>query len=65
MIFLKSTVLIKALVINDFLITVNCIFDSQDWKLLLFESNEKRSVKTFPHVASRVTKHSKRDKNNL
>jgi hypothetical protein len=65
MIFLKSTVLRKALVINDFLITVNCLFGSQDWKLLLFESNEKRSVKTLLHVASRVTKHSKRDKNNL
>jgi len=65
MIFLKSTVLRKALVIKDFLIIVNCLVSSRDGKLLLFEINKKRSVKTLPHVASRVTKHSERDKNNL
>jgi hypothetical protein len=65
MIFLKSMVLRKALVINDFPIIVNCLFGSQDGKLLLFEINEKRSVKTLPHIASRVTKHSEMNKNNL
>jgi hypothetical protein len=64
-IFLKSTVLRKALVINDFLIIVNCLVGSRDGNLLLFEINEKRNVKTLPHVASRVTKHSERNKNNL
>jgi hypothetical protein len=65
MIFLKSTVLRKALVIKDFLIIVNCLVGSWDRKLILFEINEKMSVKTLPHVASRVTKHNERNKNNL
>jgi hypothetical protein len=65
MIFLQSMVLRKALVIKDFLIVVNCLFSSQNGKLLLFEINEKKSVKTLPHVALRVTKHSERNKNNL
>jgi hypothetical protein len=30
-----------------------------------FEINENRSVKTLPYTASRVTKHSERNKNNL
>jgi hypothetical protein len=33
------------------------------WEVLLSESNEKRSVKTLPHVASRVTEHSEKSKN--
>jgi hypothetical protein len=45
----------KALVIKDFLIVVNCLFGSRDGKLLLFEINEKMSVKTLPHVALRCT----------
>jgi hypothetical protein len=65
MIFLKSMVLRKALVIKDFPILVNCLFGSRDGKLLLFEINEKRSVKTLLHVASRVTKHNEKNKNNL
>jgi hypothetical protein len=65
MIFLKSMVLRKALVTKEFPIIVNCLFGYQDGKLLPFEINEKRSVKPLPHVASRVTKHSKRNKNNL
>jgi hypothetical protein len=65
MIFLQSMVFRKALVIKDFLIVVNCLFGSRDRKLLLFEINEKRSVKTLPHIASRVTKYSERNKNNL
>jgi hypothetical protein len=65
MIFFKSAVLRKALVIKDFLIIVNCLVGSWDRKLLLFEINEKRSVKTLPHIASRITKHSERNKNNL
>jgi hypothetical protein len=65
MILLKSTVLRTALIIKNILIIINCLFGSQDWKLLLFESNENGSVKTLSHVASRVIKHSKRDKNNL
>jgi hypothetical protein len=48
MIFLKSMVLRKALVIKDFPIIVNCLFGSRDRKLLLFKINEKRSVKTLP-----------------
>jgi hypothetical protein len=56
MLFLKSTVLREALVINDFLIIVNCLIGSRDGKLQLFEINEKRRVKTLPHVASRVIK---------
>jgi hypothetical protein len=35
MIFFKSTVLRKALVIKDFLIIVNCLFGSRDGKSLL------------------------------
>jgi hypothetical protein len=50
MIFLKSTVLRKALVIKDFLIVVNCLFGFRDGKLLLFEINEKRSVKKSSHT---------------
>jgi len=65
MIFLKSTVLRKALVIKDFLIIVNFLLGSRDEKLLLFEINEKRSVRILPHVTSRVIKHSERNKNNL
>jgi hypothetical protein len=64
MIFLKSTVLRKTLVIKDFLIIVNCLFGSRDGKLLLSDSNENRSVKTLPHIASRVTKHREKSKNN-
>jgi len=45
MILLKSTVLRKVLVIKDFLIIVKCLFGSRDEKLLLFEINEKMSVK--------------------
>jgi hypothetical protein len=63
MIFLKSIVLRKVLVINDFLIIVNCLFGSRDGKLLLFEINEKMSVKTLTHVASRVTKHREKSMN--
>jgi hypothetical protein len=63
MIFLKSTVLRKALAIKDFWIIVNCLFGSWDGKSLLFESNEKKSVKTLPHVASRITNHSEKSKN--
>jgi len=63
MIFLKSTVLRKALVIKDFLIIVNCLVGFRDGKLLPFEINEKRSVKTLPHVTLRVTKHSRKNKN--
>jgi hypothetical protein len=58
-------VLRKALVIKDFLIVVNCLFGSRNGKLLLFEINEKRSVKTLTHVALRVTKYSEMNKNNL
>jgi hypothetical protein len=65
MIFLKSTVLRKALVIKDFLIIVNCLFGSRDGKSLLLESNEKRSVKTLPHVFSRVIQYREKNKNNL
>jgi hypothetical protein len=65
MIFLKSAVLRTALVIKDFLIIVNCLIGSWDRKLLLFEINEKRSVKTLSHVASKVTKHSEWNKNNF
>jgi hypothetical protein len=65
MTFLKSMALRKALAIKDFLIVVNCLFGSRDGKLLLFEINEKMSVKTLLHIASRVTKHSERNKNNL
>jgi hypothetical protein len=65
MILLKSIVLRKALVIKDFLIVVNCLFASRDEKLLPFEINEKKSVKTLSHVASRVIKYSERNKNNL
>jgi hypothetical protein len=65
MILLKSTVLRKALVIKDFLIVVNYLFDSRDGKLSLFEINEQKSVKTLLHVASRVTKPSEKNKNNL
>jgi hypothetical protein len=65
MIFLKSVVLRKALIIKDFLIIVNCLVGFRDGKLLLFEISEKRKVKTLTHVASRVTKHSERSKNNL
>jgi hypothetical protein len=65
MIFLKSTVLRKALVIKDFLIIVNCLFGFRDEKSLLFESNENRSVKTLPHIASRVVRHREKNKNNL
>jgi hypothetical protein len=56
MLFLKSAVLREALVINDFLIIVNCLVVSRDGKLQLFEINEKMRVKTLPHVASRVIK---------
>jgi hypothetical protein len=56
MLFLKSAVLREALVINNFLIIVNCLVGSQDRKLQLFEINEKRRVKTLSHVASRVIK---------
>jgi hypothetical protein len=56
MLFLKSTVLREALVINDFLIIVNCLVGSRDGKLQLFQINEKMRVKTLPHVASRVIK---------
>jgi hypothetical protein len=58
-------VLRKALIIKDFLIVVNCLFGSRKGKLLLFEINEKRSVKTLTHVALRVTKYSEMNKNNL
>jgi hypothetical protein len=63
MIFLKSMVLRKVLVIKDFLIIVNCLFGSRDGKLLLFEINEKRSVKILQHVASTVTKHREKSMN--
>jgi len=56
MLFLKSAVLREALVINDFLIIVNCLVGSRDRKLQLFEINEKMRVKTLPHVVSRVIK---------
>jgi len=65
MIFLKSMVLRKTLIINDFLIILNCLFGSRYEKLLVFEINENKSVKTLQHVVSRVTKHSERNKNNL
>jgi hypothetical protein len=35
---------------------VNRLVGSRDGKLQLFEINEKRRVKTLPHVASRVIK---------
>jgi hypothetical protein len=56
MLFLKSAVLREVLVINDFLIIVNCLVGSRDGKLQLFEINEKMRVKILPHVASRVIK---------
>jgi hypothetical protein len=52
MIFLKSMVLRKALVIKDFPIIVNCLFGSRHRKLLLFEINEKKSLKTLPEVTT-------------
>jgi hypothetical protein len=64
MIFLKSVILRKALVLKDFPNIENYLYYSWDGKSLLSESNEKRSVKTLPHVASRVTKHSEKSKNN-
>jgi hypothetical protein len=36
---------------------------SRDEKTLLSENNEKRRIKTLPHVASRVTKHREKSKN--
>jgi hypothetical protein len=64
MIFLKSTILRKTLVLKDFPIIENYLYYFQDGKSLFSESNEKRSIKTLPHVASRVTKHSEKSKNN-
>jgi len=64
MIFLKSVILRKALVLKDFPNIENYLYYSWGGKSLLSESNEKRSVKTLPHVASRVTKHSEKSKNN-
>jgi hypothetical protein len=63
MIFLKLEILRKTLVLKDFQIIENYLYYSRDGKSLLYESNEKRSVKTLPHVASRVTKHSEKNKN--
>jgi len=53
----------KPLVVKDFLIIENYLYYSRDGKSLLFDSKEKRSVKTLPHVASRVTKHRENSKN--
>jgi len=58
MLFLISVVLREALVIKDFLITVNCLVDSRDGKysFFFFEINEKMKVKTLSYVVSRVIK---------
>jgi hypothetical protein len=53
----------KSFSYKGLLIIVNCLVGSWDGKLLLSENNEKRSVKTLPQVASRVTKHSEKSKN--
>jgi len=63
MIFLKSGILRKTLVLKDFPIIENHLYYSRDGKSLLSDSNEKRSVKTLSHVASRVTKYSEKNKN--
>jgi hypothetical protein len=63
MIFLKSTILRKTLVLKDFPIIENYLHYSRDGKSLLFDSIEKRNVKTLPHVASRVTKYREKSKN--
>jgi hypothetical protein len=63
MIFLKSTILRKTLVIKDFPIIENYLYYFRDGKSLLSDSNEKRSVKTFTHVALRVTKHREKSNN--
>jgi hypothetical protein len=63
MIFLKSTILRKILVLKDFPIIENYLYYSRDRKSLLSDSNEKRSVKTLIHVASRVIKHREKNKN--
>jgi hypothetical protein len=62
-IFLKSAILRKILVLKDFPIIKNYLYYFRDGKTLLSENNEKRSVKTLPHVTSRVTKHSENSKN--
>lgn len=54
---------IITLVLKDFRNIENYLCYSRDEKLLLSESNEKRNIKTLPHVASRVTKHSEKSKN--
>lgn len=63
MIFLKSRILRKTLVLKDFQIIEKYLYYSRDGKLLHYESNEKRSVKILPHVALRVTKNSEKNKN--
>jgi hypothetical protein len=62
-IFLKSTNLRKSLVLKGFSIIDNYLYYSRYGKLLLSDSNEKRSVKIISHVASRVTKHREKNKN--
>jgi hypothetical protein len=64
MIFFKSAILRKTLVLKDFPIIENYLYYSRDGKSLLSDSNEKRSVKTLLHVTSRVTKHRENSKNN-
>jgi hypothetical protein len=63
MILLKSAILRKILVLKDFPIIENYLYYSRNGKSLLSDSNEKRSVKPLPHVASRVTKHREKSKN--
>jgi energy-coupling factor transporter transmembrane protein EcfT len=63
MIFLNLVILRKILVLKYFSIIENYFYYFRDGKSLLSDSNEKRSVKTLPHVASRVTKHREKSKN--
>jgi activator of 2-hydroxyglutaryl-CoA dehydratase len=60
---LKSAILRKTLILKDFPIIENYLYYSRYGKSLLSDSNEKRSVKTFLHVVSRVTKHREKSKN--
>jgi hypothetical protein len=63
MIFLKSAILRKNLSSKRLSTIENYLYYSRDGKSLLSDSNEKRSIKTLSHVASRVTKHREKSKN--
>jgi hypothetical protein len=63
MTLLKSAILRKSLVLKDFLIIENYLYYFRDGKSLLSNSNEKKSVKNLPHIASRVIKHREKSKN--